>query len=76
MGDNGEELKGVGGEGKEIELRIVLDKEGMKVHGPLQDDILCYGMLEKARMVVADYQRVQKKVVIPQRGLNFRRIIQ
>lgn len=45
-------------EKKSLQLLISLDTltNEINVSGPIQDDILCYGLLEKARQVISAYQ--------------------
>lgn len=43
-----------------ITLTVTLKPGGViEVNGPLADEILCYGLLEKARQVVAEHRRRQ-----------------
>ena len=50
-------------------LIITIDKKGgLKVEGPINDTILCFGLMEAAKDVIRGYaaqQRAQKKIEIP-----------
>ena len=55
-----------------IELRIVFDSTmGVSVHGPIQDRMLCYSLLETARDIIKDFNPeaqptiIQAKAVVP-----------
>lgn len=37
-------------------MTIVYDGKGVRLSGPLQDKVLCYGMLEAARVAVQEYK--------------------
>ena len=53
-------------ESKGIELKItVTEKEGLRVFGPIHDEILCFGLLEKAKSVIEIHN--MKKAVESQR---------
>lgn len=52
--------------------RIIIemtDDGQFNVHAPLQDKILCYGLLEAARDVIKDYMAPDSRVVAPPAGL-------
>jgi hypothetical protein len=47
-----------------IKLEIEMDdKGGVKVNGPIQDKIFCYGLLQVARDIIKDYRPEKIKVV-------------
>ena len=49
-----------------IEIRITLDKNGVRVEGPIQDKLLCFGLLEAAKDVVRSYDPAEApRVIIP-----------
>lgn len=52
--------------------RIVIemtDDGQFNVHAPLQDKILCYGLLEAARDVIKDYEPPETRIAVPPAGL-------
>mgnify|MGYP001616821637 CR=1 FL=1 len=50
-----------------IVLTITFSGSGnVNVTGPLQDKILCYGMLERAKDAIRDYKPESQQLVIPQ----------
>lgn len=59
-----------------IELRIQFDQSNgnVNVHGPLQNRMLCYGMLEMAREIIYKQGAQQKSkagsIVVPQIGIK------
>jgi hypothetical protein len=49
-----------------VKLEIVLEDDGrLQVSGPIQDKILCYGMLELAKTVVTAHKQENKIVAVP-----------
>lgn len=51
---------------EEIQLTIVMTAEGkVGVQGPIDNKILCYGLLETAKEVIAHYHVQQARLVKP-----------
>ena len=55
----------------EIVLKIhVTDQGGISVHGPIEDKILCFGLLEAAKITVANHvpNKVadRSQIIVPQ----------
>ena len=45
-----------------IELTVLLDEEGgVSVRGPVQDKVLCYGLLEGAKDAIKAWHEAQNK---------------
>jgi len=56
-------------EGKETKITITINERGnVSVNGPLDNKLLCYGLLEIARDAVKDYK--PKVVEAPMNFLN------
>lgn len=52
--------------------RLVIDLTDagqLNVQAPLQDKILCYGLLEAARDVIKDYVAPESRIAVPPAGL-------
>lgn len=53
-------------------LIIMLDEDGkVKLNGPLQNKLLCYGLLEVARDIIKDHKVVIPVAAIPP-GINLK----
>lgn len=53
--------------GIKVEIRITVSNEGeIRVHGPIQDKILCYGLLEIAKDVIRNYKVESQQIIVPQ----------
>ncbi len=53
-----------------VELRIVLDDHGrIAVTGPIENQLLCYGLLEMARDAIATNAQQQQRLVQPATAL-------
>ena len=51
-----------------IELKITMSPSGqVQVTGPIQNKMLCYGMLEAAKDAVRDFVNQNQSVIIPAR---------
>ncbi len=49
------------------EIRITVSSEGeIRVYGPLQDKILCLGLMEIAKDVIKNYKDGQQNIFVPQ----------
>jgi hypothetical protein len=49
-----------------VRLTITIDEHGrMNVQGPLENKVLCYGLLEIAREVVQNHKPVERSLVQP-----------
>lgn len=49
-----------------VQLLLTLNKDGtLNVTGPIDDRVLCYGMLDYAKDVIREYQARQAKLVVP-----------
>lgn len=51
----------------QVELRITFSNEGeIRVHGPIHDKILCFGLLELAKDAIKNYKPEEKQnIVVP-----------
>lgn len=49
-----------------ITLTITYDATGVNVHGPIDNQLLCYGLLAMAHDVVAEYHTEKLKAGEPQ----------
>ena len=50
----------------EIQLVITLKQgQGVEVHGPIQDKVLCYGLLEAAKDAIRDFRPPGGGLVVP-----------
>ncbi len=53
-----------------VTLTITLDEGGkVGINGPLQDKILCYGLLECAKVVIAQYAAKDAPLIQPASGI-------
>ncbi len=49
-----------------IELRITVSNEGeIRVYGPVQDKILCFGLLEMAKDAIRDHKVEKSDILVP-----------
>lgn len=49
-----------------VQLLLTLNKDGtLNVTGPIDDRVLCYGMLDYAKDVIREYQASRAKLVVP-----------
>jgi len=45
-----------------VKIEIIFDGENVMISGPIQDKILCLGMLELAKQIVVNGAKIQNKV--------------
>lgn len=52
----------------QLELRITVSNTGeIRVYGPIQNKILCYGLLEIAKDIIKTYKpEEQSDIIVPQ----------
>ena len=48
-----------------VEIKISLDASGVKVEGPINDRLLCFGLLEMAKDVVRTYDPAAERRIVP-----------
>ena len=59
---------------KPISLVITLTPDGkVGVGGPINDKLLCYGLLESAKDAIRDFKMPQDKIIKPHGILDFKR---
>lgn len=42
-------------EGTELTLKIIVNDRGVFVDGPIQNEVYCLGLLEKAKQIIAEW---------------------
>ena len=54
----------------QIQLIITMDDSGsVGVNGPLQNPLLCYGLLEMAKVAIHDHTQQNQRIVQPANGV-------
>ena len=55
-----------------IELKITLDQSGLRVEGPIQDKLVCLGLLELAKDAVKEFKAspIITSPPLPQLGVS------
>lgn len=49
-----------------VQLLLTLNRDGsLNVTGPIDDRVLCYGMLDYAKDVIREYQAQKARLVLP-----------
>ena len=53
-----------------VELKITLDQEtGVQVAGPIQDKILCLGLLEIAKNIIVNFKQEEQPTIIQAKAI-------